>query len=258
MTIQLRQIALVAARLEPVLQDLEAVFGLARAHIDPGVAVFGLENTLLPLGRNFIEVVAPVQPDTAAGRYLDRRRGDGGYMVITQAKTLADLEAVRARAAASGVRLAWESARPGWTLIQLHPGDLKTTFLDVEWDEHEDLAGPWPPVGGTGWEDKIRQDLVIDLAEVELQAEDPASAARLWGAVTGCPVETGDGPPRVRLNNAALRFVPPSDGRGPGLSAVDLRVRDVDAIVGRARSRGLPAGLNQVEVCGVRFHLSAG
>jgi hypothetical protein len=71
-------------------------------------------------------------------------------------------------------------------------------------------------------------------------------------------VETSDGPPRVRLNNAALRFVPPSDGRGPGLSAVDLRVRDVDAIVGRARSRGLPAGPDQVEVCGVRFHLSAG
>ena len=68
MTIQLRQIALVAAKLEPVLQDLEAVFGLARAHIDPGVAVFGLENTLMPVGRNFFEVVAPVQENTAAGR----------------------------------------------------------------------------------------------------------------------------------------------------------------------------------------------
>jgi len=134
MTIQLRQIALVAAKLEPVLRDLEAVFGLARAHIDPGVAVFGLENTLMPVGRNFFEVVAPVQENTAAGRYLDRRGGDGGYMVITQTATLAELEAVRAQAGAAGVRVAWESARRGWTLIQLHPGDLKTTFLDVEWD----------------------------------------------------------------------------------------------------------------------------
>lgn len=257
MTIQLRQIALVAAKLEPVLQDLEAVFGLARAHIDPGVAVFGLENTLMPVGRNFFEVVAPVQENTAAGRYLDRRGGDGGYMVITQTATLAELEAVRAQAGAAGVRVAWESARRGWTLIQLHPGDLKTTFLDVEWDEHGDLAGPWPPAGGAGWEDKVRQDLVVDFTGVELQADDPVHAARLWGAVTGAPVDPAGSAPQVRLNNAVLRFVAPADGRGPGLSAVDLAVRDVSAILERARARGLPAAGQTVEVCGVRFHLKA-
>lgn len=255
MTIQLRQIAFVADRLEPVLQDFEAVFGLARCFIDPGVAVFGLENTLMPVGRNFFEVVAPVKPDTAAGRYLERRQGDGGYMVITQTPTLEDLEAVRARAAAAGVRVAWESARRGWTLIQLHPGDLKTTFLDVEWDEAGDLAGPWPPAGGTGWEDKVRQDLVVDFTGVELQAEDPAAAARLWSAVTGSPVETSGAAPEVRLNNAVLTFVAPSDGRGPGLSAVRLTVRDLPEILARARARGLAAGPDRVEVCGVRFHL---
>lgn len=258
MTIQLRQIAFVAERLEPVLQDFEAVFGLARCFIDPGVAVFGLENTLMPAGRNFFEVVAPVKPDTAAGRYLERRKGDGGYMVITQTETLPQLEAVRARAAAAGVRVAWESARRGWTLIQLHPGDLKTTFLDVEWDEHEDLSGPWPPAGGTGWEDKVRQHLVLGFSGVELQAEDPAAAAGLWSAVTGSPVESVGGAPGVNLNNASLRFVPPSDGRGPGLSAVDLEVRDVAGVCERARARGLPAVPDRVEVCGVRFHLRAG
>jgi hypothetical protein len=255
MTVHLRQIALVAERLEPVLQDFEAVFGLARCFIDPGVAVFGLENTLLPVGRNFFEVVAPVKPDTAAGRYLERRSGNGGYMVITQTPTLEALEAVRARAANSGVRVAWESARRGWTLIQLHPGDLKTTFLDVEWDENGDLAGPWPPAGGTGWEDKVRQDLVIDFTGVELQADDPVAAARLWSAVTGAPMEVSSGDPVVQLNNASLRFVAPSDGRGPGLSAVDLTVRDLAEVVRRARARGLAASSDRVEICGVRFHL---
>ena len=256
MTLQLRQIAFVAGRLEPVLQDFEAVFGLERCFVDPGVAVFGLENTLIPVGRNFFEVVAPVKPDTAAGRYIARRGGDGGYMVITQAADLPGLEAVRGQAAKAGVRVAWESSRPGWTLIQLHPGDLKTTFLDVEWDEAGDLSGPWPPAGGTGWEAKVRQDLVVDFTGVELQAEDPAAAAGLWAAVTGSAVEILAGVPVVPLNNAVLRFVPPADGRGPGLSAVDLAVRDVAGVVARARARGLPAGDDRVEICGVRFHLS--
>lgn len=256
MTLQLRQIAFVAGRLEPVLQDFEAVFGLARCFIDPGVGVFGLENTLMPVGRNFFEVVAPVKPDTAAGRYLERRKGDGGYMVITQTPTLSELEDIRRQAAGAGVRVAWESSRPGWTLIQLHPGDLKTTFLDVEWDQGGDLAGPWPPAGGSGWEDSVRQDLVVDFSAVELQADDPAAAARLWSAVTGAPVEVEAGVPWVRLNNAGLRFAPATDGRGPGLSAVDLRVRDPEEIVARARARGLAAGDDRVEICGVRFHLS--
>jgi hypothetical protein len=256
MTLQLRQIAFVADRLEPVLQDFEAVFGLVRCYIDPGVAVFGLENTLMPVGRNFFEVVAPVTPGTAAGRYLERRKGDGGYMVITQAPTLAELEDVRRQAGEVGVRVAWESSRPGWTLIQLHPGDLKTTFLDVEWDAAGDLAGPWPPAGGTGWEASVRQDLVVDFSAVELQADHPAGAARLWSAVTGAPVQVEAGVPWVRLNNAGLRFVPAADGRGPGLSAVDLKVRDPAEIVARARARGLPATEDRVEVCGVRFHLT--
>jgi hypothetical protein len=90
-----------------------------------------------------------------------------------------------------------------------------------------------------------------------LQADDPVHAARLWGAVTGAPVDTAGSAPEVRLNNAVLRFVAPADGRGPGLSAVDLAVRDVSAILERARARGLAAAGQTVEVCGVRFHLKA-
>ena len=46
MTLQLRQIALVARELEPVLDDLTAILGINRCFVDPGVGVFGLENTL--------------------------------------------------------------------------------------------------------------------------------------------------------------------------------------------------------------------
>ena len=66
MSIRLRQIALVANKLAPVIDDLKAVFGLEVCYIDPGVGAFGLENSLLPVGNNFIEVVAPIKDGTAA------------------------------------------------------------------------------------------------------------------------------------------------------------------------------------------------
>ena len=99
MSIRLRQIALVANKLAPVIDDLKAVFGLEVCFIDPGVGVFGLENSLLPVGNNFIEVVAPIKEGTAGGRYLKRRGGDGGYMVICQCDSHAAQLERRERAA---------------------------------------------------------------------------------------------------------------------------------------------------------------
>ena len=39
----------------------------AVCHRDPAVGKYGLENALLPVGTNFLEVVAPVEANTAAG-----------------------------------------------------------------------------------------------------------------------------------------------------------------------------------------------
>jgi len=84
MWLRLRQIALVAEKLAPVEQQLIDVLDLRVCFRDPGVGHFGLENALFPIGNQLLEVVAPVQENTAGGRYLERRGGDGGYMVITQ------------------------------------------------------------------------------------------------------------------------------------------------------------------------------
>jgi hypothetical protein len=59
-------------------------FGLDVGYRDPGVKTFGLENAIFPVGNQFVEVVAPIQEETAGGRYLDRRGGDDCYMVICQ------------------------------------------------------------------------------------------------------------------------------------------------------------------------------
>ena len=256
MTIQLRQICLVARDLEPVIEDLTAILGINRCYVDPGVAHFGLENTLMAVGRNFLEVVAPIQENTAGGRYLERRGGDGGYMVITQADTLANQRAVRQRALDSGVRVAHESERDGWHLCQLHPRDMIAAFLEIEYDRHEDLAGHWMPVGGTGWEDKVRQDVTRDFVGVELQAADPVGLAELWGRVIDAPVERQGGELSLSLNNARLRFVEAQDGRGAGLGGIDIAVADRAAVLEAARARGCYVSDDRVDICGTRFYLT--
>ena len=49
-----------------------------------GVEKYGLVNALMPIGNSFLEVVAPTREGTAAGRCLERRDGEGGYMVILE------------------------------------------------------------------------------------------------------------------------------------------------------------------------------
>ena len=78
-----------AYELRPAIEDLTYIFGLEVAHVDPSVGKWGLENSLLPVGNTFLEVVAPTQSHTAAERYLKQRNGNGGYMVITQYDDLA-------------------------------------------------------------------------------------------------------------------------------------------------------------------------
>ena len=253
--LQLRQIALVARVLKPAIDDLEAVFGFKRCYVDPEVATFGLENTLMTVGRNFLEVVAPTRDGTAGGRYLDRRGGDGGYMVITQAPTLDEQKAVRQRALDRAVRVAYEVERDGWHICQLHPRDLEAAFLEVDFDPEADLTGQWMPAGGHGWEVSVDQSVTVDYLAAELQAADPEALAQRWGAIIGVPVDGYEGAPALQLRNAWLRFVPSNDGRGAGLGGVVLSVRDRDRVLRAAHERGLYVSDDRVDVCGTRFYL---
>ena len=255
MTIQLRQICLVAGELEPVIQDLTQILGINRCYVDPGVGQFGLENTLMPVGRNFLEVVAPVEENTAAGRYLDRRQGDGGYMVITQADSRETQMQVRQQALDNGVRVAHEAERGDWYLCQLHPGDLKAAFLEVESDAYNDFNGYWHPVGGTGWEDQVKQDVTVDFVGVELQSPDPLELGELWSKVTGIDLERAEGEFQIALNNATLRFVEEGDGRGPGLGGLDIKVRNREHILKEAEARGCLYDEHRVDVCGTRWYV---
>jgi hypothetical protein len=257
MSVHLRQVALVASTLAPAVADLSDILGIEACHVDPGLALWGLENTLLPIGNNFIEVVAPTTQGTAAGRYLERRGGNGGYMVICQTETLQSQKACRQRASELGVRVAYESTeREGFSIMQLHPRDLEAAFLEIDWDVEADFSGRWEPAGRLEWTAHVRRQRVREITGIELQCEDPSGLAAKWGHIADVAVSSQDGYPALALNNAKLRFVPVTDGRGPGLGGIDLAVNDRKSILDAARMHNAYVNDRQIIVCGTRFYLA--
>ena len=256
MAIRLRQICLVAEQLAPVVDDLKAVFGLEVCFVDPAVQAFGLENSLFPVGNNFLEVVAPIQDNTAAGRYLKRRDGDGGYMVICQCDSHETQSARKARAAELGVRIALEHEEPGFHIMQLHPADTGGAFFEIDWDAKMEPEGHWAPAGGGDWPAQRRTEIVSAYAGVELQSPDPQSLAERWSSIAELPLgRDAQGRLEMRLENVGVRFVEMGDERGEGLAGLDLTVADRAQLLQRAEERSCRVSDNQVVVCGVRFNL---
>ena len=254
MWLRLRQIALVAQQLEPVLADFKAVFDIEPAFRDPGVSTFGLENAVMPVGNQFVEVVAPVRDGTTAGRYLERRKGDGGYMVITQCD---DHATVKQRVEALGIRKALEFDHDEYHCMQLHPADTGGSFLEIDRQEHgEDMAdGPWEPAG-PNWQHARRTDVVSGVAAAELQLIEPAKVAARWSEIVGIElVADADGHPTLTLDNATVRFVPATDGRGDGLGGIDVAAVDADRARAAAEPRGLLGADGTITICGMRIKL---
>jgi len=254
MWLRLRQIALVAGQLAPVEAALCDVLGIRVCFRDPGVGHFGLENALFPIGNQLLEVVAPIRPDTAGGRYLERRGGDGGYMVITQCD---DHAPRRARVEALGVRIVNQFETHEFRNMQLHPKDTGGSFCEID----EQLGprahaadGPWEPAG-PDWQRHRVLDRVTGIAAAEIQCDDPRAVADRWGAIAELALTTQAGHPALVLDNATLRFVPCADGRPEGLGGIDLHTADRDAILHAAAAHEAVTGPQQITLCGLRINL---
>ena len=254
MWLRLRQIALVAERLEPVEKAFTSILGLEVCHRDPGVATFGLENILMPVGNEFLEVVAPVRENTAAGRYLERRGGDGGYMVITQCD---DHAPRRRRVQELGIRIVNEFESGAFRNMQLHPKDTGGSFFEIDEQLGTDAHlpdGPWEPAGQS-WQATKRLDRVTGIVAAEVQCEDPERVARRWGEIAEIPVGEENGAWRMRLDNADVRFVRCDDGRPEGLGGIDVTTADRDAILKAAEACNAISAPDQIRICGMRINL---
>jgi hypothetical protein len=256
MSIRLRQICLVARELAPVIDDFKDILGLEVCFVDKGVAVFGLENSLMPVGTNFIEVVAPIKENTAAGRYLKRRNGDGGYMAICQCDSQQTQLARKARAAALNIRIAWEHESKSFHGMQLHPADTGGAFFEIDWDAKGEPEGNWEPAGGNGWPKAVRTGVVQSYRAVELQSSGPRGLAERWSSIAEIQLrDDSRGRIEMPLDNASIRFVEAVDGRGEGLGGIDLVANDRQRLLQTAERRGRRVSNDQVMICGTRFYL---
>src|SRR5690606_30308455 len=191
---------------------------------------------LLPIGNQVLEVVAPVRPGTAAGRYLERRGGDGGYMVITQCD---DHEPRRRRVAELGIRIVNQFETEHFRNMQLHPKDTGGSFFEIDEQRGPDAHrpdGPWEPAG-PDWQAGRVLDRVSGITAAEIQCDDPERVARRWAEIAELDAERADGHWRIALANAVLRFVGCDDGRPEGLGGIDVAAADRDAILRAAGAR---------------------
>jgi hypothetical protein len=249
---RLRQICLVAPRLEPLIPDIAAIMGLEVCYRDGNVEKYGLVNALLPVDTILLEVVAPFRDGTAAGRFIERSNGHGGYMAIFCCD---DPDAYAARANAIGVRTANVITHAPYHGMQLHPRDCRAAFIEFNHTAgSDDVLGTYPPAG-PDWQKHIRKDVTLAITGVQMESPDPAGLAEHWGRIIGVAVSKGaDGTAELKLPNASFRFV---KGDSEIMSALDFRVVDVAKVREVAKARGYEIDGNVFFIGGVNFRLSS-
>ena len=255
---RLRQVALIARKIAPVAEALEQVFGLKIAFRDPMVGVFGLANAVMPAGGEFIEVLEPRRDDASGARYLGRRGGDAGYMVILQ-----DADAIvhADRLAAAGVKAIARNRGEGrYRFTHFHPADCAGVLLSIDSVEGDaDWREPlsdWPPAG-PNWR-AFESETALGLTAVTLQHRDPMAAAERWAMLLDRPLAHDGEVFEIALDGEAIRFVPPIDADATGIVGLDLVVDDVEGVLARGRALGLNGDDGTVLIGGVAMRPLAG
>lgn len=216
---RLRQVALVAADLDAATARIEAELGLQHPFHDPGVAEFGLTNAVYELGDTFLEVVSPTTGNTAAGRYLERRGGDAGYMALFQVH---DTNATRARAAAFGLRAVWQLDLPDISGTHLHPRDIGGAIVSFD--------TPTPPESwrwaGPRWTGGAPADIGLTrITGIEMHSVAVDATAKVWTEL---------------FTDRQARFEPVDDPLDEGIAVIDIEGLD-----------------HETTICGVRFRPSS-
>jgi hypothetical protein len=225
---RLRQVVLAAADLDATCAVIEQSLRARDPFHDPGVGHFGLANAVYAIGDTFLEVVSPVTEGTAAGRYMQRRGGDAGYMVMFET---ADEAALRSRLQSLDVRLVHDHSHPDIVDLHLHPKDVPGAIVAVNVCKPE---GSWR-WGGPAWAGAIPSHGSGGIVGLTVAAGDPAAMATRWAGVLGVDVIEDGTAHTLALFGQRVDVIAGDGGEG----IVGVKVEGTLA--------------EPVEICGVRF-----
>ncbi len=238
-----RQICLVAPKLSDVEADISFILDAPVCFRDPAVGKYGLENALWALGPMFLEVVSPIASDTAAGRFLQKTGGQGGYMAIF------DCDDPRARGAhceAMGVRKIVDHTYGDYTGVQLHPRDCRGAMIEFNrtegGDSNPDIYGP----AGPDWKKFATSPTRI----VGVTMEGAPDLAAHWSRITQSPLVPRDGERALRFAEADIVFRP---GARDMMAELAMASPDPAAMRARAQERGRKIDNGAFTLAGVRI-----
>lgn len=184
--------------LERSVELLRSGLAFEEPFADPAVGHFGLRNAVFAIGDTFLELVSPMQGGTAAGRLLERRGGDCGYMAMLQVE---DLAAARKRARHLGIREVFEVKLDDIAEAHLHPADIGGAIVSVS-EPRPAASWRW---GGPGWQ---RRSASGNVRGLTVAVADAGEVGSRWREVAGGPLPAD--------------FV--TDPAEPGIVAVELEL----------------------------------
>ena len=208
----IRQIVLLVPDLEPALAEFRQAFGFTRGtRHEEGMAQLGFEHEIFTFGDTFLEICAPLSPDSHAGKLVERH-GPIGYMVDVQ---VSDLASVIARAGELDITPVLARELDGHQISQWHPKAFGTLAEFDQIEPHD----TWHFAPGIF--EASCTDVAQDMVAAELAVPVPIATAKTWAAVLDAEVVDDT---TVVLQKTQVRFVPAGDRTG--LVAVDVTATD--------------------------------
>ena len=110
------------------MKSFQDIFGVPPGVIEE-IADQGVKGVLLPIGQTRLELLEPLTPDSAVGRFIERR-GEGIHHLALHVENVGtDLEALKAR----GVELVDQQPRPGLSgiIAFIHPRSVHGILTEL-------------------------------------------------------------------------------------------------------------------------------
>jgi len=240
--IRLRQLVF-AAHDASGIDLVQEVLDLGSPFADPGVGDFGLINGVFALGDQFIEVVVPHREDTAAGRFLERSQGQGGYMAIFQSP---DVHAVRQRADAANMRRVWNCDLPDIVASHIHPVDIGAAIVSID-TPTDPKSWRW---GGPDWP---QTSVPGTIDGCTIGARNPAEMSARWSGLLDVEPDHTNGINNMPLDHGQVDFV---EAAHDHLKQFSLSIANPDRALATARRLQLPIENNIIQLLGVDIRLS--